>query len=334
MKVTWEGKRFLFATVLIAVTAVNTGNNLIYLILSLMLSIVFLAALMLRINLSGLSLRVSTDHPVFAGDQTFALFKIRNRKRFLPSYSVYVNARGAASAVYCSSIAPKRSVSKDIKITFVKRGMYSYGTFSVRSGFPFIVFEKLLVLPVSGEVLVYPALMETEKFMGDLSGQDDTCGGRPAGSGNEIHSVREFRYGDDRRNIHWKATAKACSLMVKEYSVSDTRKATIIIDNLFFSEGEVFEKIISLAGSLARHFLDSGYAVSMVSCKKVIPFGSGREHLLNIFDNLALLQEEDAMDYLKTHDRDGYTILLLKSGSSGFSKFISSSDRVIYAESL
>jgi uncharacterized protein (DUF58 family) len=334
MTVTWEGRRFLFATVLIALTAVNTGNNLIYLILSLMLSIIFLAALLLSINLSRLTLRMSVDHPVFVGDQTFASFKISNEKRYLPSYSLYVIAHGASSPVYCSSIPPKGSVSKKIKITFSKRGLYSCGTFSVRSGFPFIVFEKQIAIPVSGEVMVYPAMTEVEEFLGDLSWQDDTCVGKPAISGDEIHSVREFRYGDDRRNIHWKATAKACSLMVKEYSTADTRKATIILDNLLPLEGEAFEKIISAAGSFSRYFLDSGYIVRVLFCKKAVPFGSGREHLFNILDSLALLQEEDAMDCRINYDMEGYAILLLKSGSSGFSKFISSSDRVIYAESL
>jgi uncharacterized protein (DUF58 family) len=334
MKFTWEGKRFLFATFLIAVTAVNTGNNLIYLIFSLMLSIIFLAALFLRVNLSGLSLRASTDHPVFAGEQTCILFKIRNSKKILPSYSVYLTAQNASSPVYCSLIAPKSSKIKKIEITFKKRGIYSYGIFSVRSGFPFIVFEKQAPIPVSGEVLVYPALVNIDKFITDLSGQNDNGSGRPACSGNEIHSIREFRYGDDRRNIHWKATAKASNLMVKEFSLADTRNATIIIDNLLPEEGEVFEKIISAAASAARYFIDAGYLVRVLSCKKTVSFGSGGEHLLNILDMLALIHEEDAVEFPMTQGIEGCTILLLKSGSSGFSRYIPISDKVIYAESL
>ena len=58
MKITREGKRFILTTVLIGVAALNTGNNLIYLIFSLMLSFIALAIVLLRINLSGITLEV------------------------------------------------------------------------------------------------------------------------------------------------------------------------------------------------------------------------------------------------------------------------------------
>jgi hypothetical protein len=71
MKTTPEGKRFLLATFLITVAAVNTGNNLIYLILSLMLSFILLSIVLLKINLSGLSLEVSINPPVFAINDSY-----------------------------------------------------------------------------------------------------------------------------------------------------------------------------------------------------------------------------------------------------------------------
>ena len=76
MKFTREGKRFFLATALIAVAAVNTGNNLIYLILSLMLSFTTLSYIILRINLSSLLLEVSFSGPVFAGEPARAVLFI------------------------------------------------------------------------------------------------------------------------------------------------------------------------------------------------------------------------------------------------------------------
>jgi uncharacterized protein (DUF58 family) len=334
MKITREGKRFIFATVLIAVAAVNTGNNLIYLIFSLMLSFVFLAVVLLRMNLSRISLDVSIDHPVFAGEQTYASFTIKNSKKLIPVYSIRVTASGATHPVYCAYIAPKDSVKKEIQITFRHRGLYSYGKFFVQSGFPFILFEKSKALKVSGEVLVYPALMDVEQFIPDISGLEGHGIGKTAGFGNEIHSIREYRYGDDWRNIHWKASAKTSNIMVKEFALTDIRKITVIIDNLLPSRKEVFEKTLSLGGSLAQYFLEAGYFVRVLSCKKVIPFGSGGEHLLKVLDILALMQVEDALDCPISEDIDGYTILLLKSESSSFNRYSSSADMVIYADSL
>ena len=334
MKITREGKRFLLATVLIAVAAINTGNNLIYLIFSLMLSFVIIAVALLRINLKGLSLEVSIDHPVFAGEETYAFFIILNRKKLLPSYSIRVAASGASSPVYCAFIGPKDSLKREIKITFKKRGVYSYGDFFIQSGFPFILFEKSAKVKISGEVLVYPALMDVEEVIPDISGREGAAIGKTLGTGNEIHSIREFRYGDDWRNIHWKASAKASSLMVKEYALTDIRQITVILDNLLPAGEEVFEKTLSLAGSLARHFLDAGYFVRVLSCRKVIPFGAGDEHFFKVLDILALMQEGDALDCPVSHDNEGYTILLLKSGRSSFRKYISSADMVLYADTL
>ncbi len=170
MKITREGKRFILAAVLIAVAAVNTGNNLIYLILSLMLSFVLLSIMVLRTNLSGISLGISLEQPVFAGEQTTALFTIENRKKLIPAYSVHITAAGVSSPLYVVFIAQQDSVQKQVRMTFAKRGLYSYGDFTVRSGFPFILFEKSSTMNVSGEVLVYPALMEVERLVSDISG--------------------------------------------------------------------------------------------------------------------------------------------------------------------
>lgn len=334
VKITREGKRFILAAILIAVAAVNTGNNLIYLILSLMLSFVLLSIMLLRTNLSGISLGVSLDHPVFAGEQTSALFTIENRKKLIPAYSVHIISPGVSSPVYVVFIAQQDLVQRQVRMSFAKRGLYSYGDFTVRSGFPFILFEKSATVHVSGEVLVYPALMDVERLVPDIVGREGTGTAMTTGAGDEIHSLREFRYGDDWRKIHWKASAKTSSLMVKEYASTDIRKITIILDNLLPAEETVFEKNLSLAGSLVRYFLDAGYFVRVLSCKKVIPFGAGEEHLFKVLDILALMREENAFDCPLSEDREGYTILLLKSGRSSFHKYVASADMVMYADSL
>ena len=334
MKITREGKRFILAAVLIGVAAVNTGNNLIYLIFSLMLSFILLAIALLRTNLSGMSLEVLINHPVFAGERSHALFIIRNRKQRIPAYSIHITAPGVSSPVYCTFVPPKGFVEEEVKITFSKRGMYSFGDFFIRSGFPFILFEKSVVVKVSGEALVYPALIDVDKVISDISGREGPGTGRVLGISEEIHAIREFRYGDDWRNIHWKATAKASSLMVKEYAMTEIRKVTLIIDNLLPAGGVDFEKTLSLAGSLAHYFIGAGYFVRVFSCKKVVPFGAGDEHLFKTLDVLALMQEEDALDCPMSHNVEGYTILLLKPGSSAFNRYIAAADMVIYASSL
>ena len=165
MQTTREGKRFIIASFLVAFAALNTGNNLIYLILSLMLSFVLLSALLLRINLSRLSLKISISTPVFAGDIIASQIIISNYKKLLPSYSVSVLSPAVISPVYCPFISPRSSVTETLKLRFKKRGLYRFGDFLAVSGFPFILFKKSDSMPVSGELLVYPALRDVDSIV-------------------------------------------------------------------------------------------------------------------------------------------------------------------------
>jgi uncharacterized protein (DUF58 family) len=331
MRLTKEGTRFILTTVLIAVAAVNTGNNLIYLILSLMLSLMLLAVVMLRMNLSNVTLSASMNPPVFAGEPTPAILRLGNDGRLMSSYSVAVSTPSARSPVYFGHVPKQSFLKKGIKLKFNKRGIYGYGAFKIRSSFPFILLEKSVNVRVSGDIVVYPALRDVEGIISDVYGKDSFDLMRAESRGEEVYSIREFRYGDDWRNIHWKASAKASKLLTKEFMSTEMRKVTVIIDNILPSGSELFEKAVSLAGSLCRYFLDRGYLVRVLTCKKVIPYGSGNEQLFRILDILAILKEEDVRDCSITYHSDGFTVLVLKSGDSAMKRVSPSCDMVIYA---
>src|SRR5512135_722617 len=100
MKVSREGKRFAIATFLIGVAALNTGNNLIYLIFSLMLSFIILSVVLGRANLSGLSLAITGNPVLFAGEDAVLKIVAGNLKHMIPSYSVQSLFPGALTPAY------------------------------------------------------------------------------------------------------------------------------------------------------------------------------------------------------------------------------------------
>ena len=87
MKLTREGKRFFLASILIGIAAFNTGNNLIYLILSMMLALFVLSVAILRINMKNLTVRLFQPGPVFANNPADIALTVKNLKSF-PSYSL------------------------------------------------------------------------------------------------------------------------------------------------------------------------------------------------------------------------------------------------------
>jgi uncharacterized protein (DUF58 family) len=341
MKATREGKRFVLASVLIAVAALNTGNNLIYLILALMLSLIVVSLGILKENLSGLSLTVDSISAVFAGEETSFSVMLKNRKRRIPSYSVNILSEGMTSRAYFPVVPAHGETAKDVKILFSKRGLYGARSFTAQSGFPFILFTRERKMEVAGEVLVYPALCDVGDIVSEGWGfaEGDTM--RMAGSGEEMHSVRDFRYGDDLRHIHWKASAKVADLMVKEYVEHRLKRTTIVLDNLRTGglgekqdSDEVFEKAVSVAASLAKYFLEKGHLVRVVSSRKVIPFGSGDEQLCKILDILATIAEEDRWESPLPGEGEGMIISVLGSSRPAAEGLPAMSNLVVHAESL
>ncbi len=333
MKLTREGKRFLLAAALIGVAAVNTGNNLIYLILSLMLSFVVLSYLILRLNLKGLVLEALVAGPVFAGERAGIELLVQNNKR-LPLYSVSIGVPDAVEPIYCAHIPGHQAYRAQMTMIFRKRGLYGQRDFVVQSGFPYILFRKSIPVHVSGKVLVYPKLLDIRQMIEVVEAREQEGLVAVRGRGDEVYSLRAFQYGDDWRRIHWKASARQDGFLIREYAEYASQRITVLLDNLLPYDAVYFETAVSIAASLAQYFIGRGYLVRLIASGKTISFGAGYEHLLSIFDALALVAEEEGGGDLSGFGAEGFSVAVLKSMRSGLRSEAGSADVVIYADSL
>ena len=87
-EVTRAGIVYVLATLLIGVAALNTGNNLLYLIISTMLAAVLVSGVASSLVLRGLTLSVTLPQHVFAGEIAAGSLELRNSRRWLPSLSI------------------------------------------------------------------------------------------------------------------------------------------------------------------------------------------------------------------------------------------------------
>jgi uncharacterized protein (DUF58 family) len=90
--VTVEGLLFIVFLVVIGFAAWNTGNNLLYLILSAMLAFLIAANLIGRVSLAGVAVQLRFPDHIYAGESASISVTLLNHKRLLPSYSVLVEA--------------------------------------------------------------------------------------------------------------------------------------------------------------------------------------------------------------------------------------------------
>jgi uncharacterized protein (DUF58 family) len=88
--VTREGLVYLGLVIVIGVAGLNTGNNLLFVLVSAMLAAVVVSGLMSAAVLRPLELEIILPAHVFAGRSMLARLVLRNRRRFLPSLSVSV----------------------------------------------------------------------------------------------------------------------------------------------------------------------------------------------------------------------------------------------------
>ncbi|MGA9799265.1 MAG: DUF58 domain-containing protein [Terriglobales bacterium] len=88
--VTAVGIIYVVTVLLIGVAALNTGNNLLYVIVAAMLAAILVSGVASAIVLRALELDIRLPEQVFAGRPTLGRIVIRNRARWLPSFSISV----------------------------------------------------------------------------------------------------------------------------------------------------------------------------------------------------------------------------------------------------
>jgi len=88
--VTREGLFYLALTILIAVGALNTGNNLLFIVVAAMLAAVLISGIVSAVMLLGLEVEFTAPQHVFARRSYAAEVHVRNPRPFLPSFSINV----------------------------------------------------------------------------------------------------------------------------------------------------------------------------------------------------------------------------------------------------
>jgi len=89
-EVTKAGVVYVLVTLVIGFAAQNTGNNLLFIVVSAMLAAILVSSVVSALVLRGLRLDVRLPDHVFAGRPVVGRIGLRNSRRLLPSFSVRV----------------------------------------------------------------------------------------------------------------------------------------------------------------------------------------------------------------------------------------------------
>lgn len=306
------GGVFLVIIIVVGFAAWNTGNNLLFLVFSLLCSTLFVGWMAARASLRDLTVSARFPDHIFAAEAAPVIVTLRNTKRVLPSFSIFVEARGPIGdaeedekrrkryakrpLAYFSYVPHRAAAEQRVEQLFPERGHVLIDGFELSTRFPFGFFRRRRRLRARNvDIIVYP---RPEVISDELHLLPMYAGRLPSlrrGAGHDLFSMRDYQPQDDLRHIDWKATARSRRLTVREFTSEDERRITIVLDTRLMPESseemrERFERGVVQTASLLKHFIDERAEVRLALGDEVGPFGSGTEQLYRCLKRLALVK--------------------------------------------
>ncbi len=210
--------------VALAGAAVNTGNNLLYLCLSLLLALGTVHSLSARRALRSVRIESRLPEEAVRGEPFLAGLAVTGRFPLLPRAWVSARLEGLPAPLAWSVCVPGetgRGVAS-IRAVVSRRGVYDGLSLVGSTSYPLAVFESRLGRVPAGSLVVLPAFRRLSRVRvgagaGPRIDAATPPSGRPGGSGGDLHSLREYAPPDDARRIEWRSSARAGRLMVREF---------------------------------------------------------------------------------------------------------------------
>ncbi len=261
------GAIILGLMVIVGFSAWNTGNNLLFLVLSFLASSLIVGFFIGNFCLKKLDVKMRFPETVFADEPTPILVSLLNRKRIFPTFSVVAEVRGKdreKSALYdeIKQILPEKwakkiasppiikhtldyfvrvpqrgEVENKVEHIFENRGKFIIKDFELSTRFPFGFFRHRRRLSAQKvEIIIFPKLIDFDEDTLDLPLEVGKLVTNKKGLGQDLLALRDYQPMDDLRRVDWKATARVQRLIVREFSAEDDKRITVYFDTRFENE--------------------------------------------------------------------------------------------------
>ncbi|MEA3366157.1 MAG: hypothetical protein U9Q79_11015, partial [Candidatus Hydrogenedentes bacterium] len=195
------GQVFIIMTLVVLLAAWNSGMNLLYLIVGVLVSFLLLSVFFSARNLRGLSVLCEAPSAVHRGENVGIIVRVENHKPVLPTISLHVElAEKPGQAVgYLVKLPARKAGIMRVNALFAKRGVFPPPAIDLVTTFPFGFVETRLRVHDSGEVVVYPRVRAVRPAALDAARGSGDVPRLVRGMGDEFFSLRDYVPGDDLR---------------------------------------------------------------------------------------------------------------------------------------
>ncbi|MBN2385977.1 MAG: DUF58 domain-containing protein [Anaerolineales bacterium] len=285
------------------------------------------------VSIRGLSLsRSARVARASVGELFEETFEVANRTRQpglwleVENLSRLPNAEGSR---LLTRIGGRETRTYPARTLLTRRGAFPLGPATISSGDPFGLFTVQKTFPAESSLIVLPMSVEISTFPippGLLPGgkaiRRKTMDVTPNAAG-----IREYVPGDPMKRIHWPSTVRRDRFMVKEFEQDPQSDLWLFLDAQarvhvrgpelampIFEVGQwltrrpqinlpcdTFEYTVSIAASLARHFLKRNRAVGLACATghfTVLSSERGERQIGKVLETLAFLEPQGEIPFL------------------------------------
>jgi uncharacterized protein (DUF58 family) len=289
--------RFTRAGVILTVTilalglaALNTANNLLYLVLGALLGLIVVSGWLSEQVLRHLSVERRLPRAAVAGQPVRVSYDITNHKVRFPSLALELREPFLAGTAYLNAVWPGKTARARADLLVARRGVYALDRLTLRTSFPFGLFIKERDIEVRATLTVWPradrAVREVRPGRGRAPRADSAPAPGPGGGRGEYRSLKAYLPGDDPRDVHWRSSAHLGQPVVREYEREAGQSFWLCLD-VRAPENAAAELAVEITAALAARAARSGVRFGLATCAGCVAPASGPAQLENVLDALA-----------------------------------------------
>jgi uncharacterized protein (DUF58 family) len=283
------GLSFTLGSIAVGLAAMNTGNNLLYLLFGSMVGFIVVSSWLSEQTIRDVRIERGHSHFVTVGQDLRLNYQITNQKRFLPSLAIEIVEAGLPNRAFVANAPPRRSVSTRSVNSFVRRGIYPLGTVTLSTSFPFGLFRKERDVEIPGEIVVWPRT--DRRVRAPMAGAGRAARAVLAARGalgarGEYRSLRGYRPGDDPKDIHWRSSARSREPVTREYERDGAETRWVCLDTRA-EPSEPAEVAVEVAAALIADAMAEHRPFALVAGGSLLEPGDGTGHLERALDILA-----------------------------------------------
>jgi uncharacterized protein (DUF58 family) len=288
------GRWYTGLTLGIGAAAINTGNNLLFLLLGLLLAGIVLSGVLSESTLRGVSLERLLPRDAQAGRAALVGLRVTNGKDRLGSFALVlrdVTGEGEAGHAFVLRLEPGESRDVSYRWEPKRRGRVAFERLEIATRFPFGLFEKWREIDAAAELVVFPREVPAPGVSPRRVRPHGERASGLAGPGHEFFGLRDATDRDDARQIHWRTSARRGRPVVVERERENRRRVVVSLDNRVAGAHppERLDWAAEEAAALVRRAAGEGCEVGFSASGLEVPPGTGPHHERRILSALGLL---------------------------------------------